>query len=219
MTFFNIFSKKKPKLSRPIPTIIIDYREKNSLVPSKLSKLNIKTEFKQLPVADYLINDTAIERKTISDFKSSIINKRIISQLLELKQFPSYLLILEGNLKEIETENGIHPNAFRGFLLSAALEYQVPIIFTQNEEETAKYLSVLSKKSKKPEPSIRASKIFRTKPQQLQFILEGFPNIGPTTAKKLLKHFKTLKNVINAPDSELKELIGKKAESIIKFIN
>jgi Fanconi anemia group M protein len=221
MPFINIFSKtkeKKPK-EKPKQTIIIDKREKSSLVPSELSSLGNKIEFRHLPVADYLIDNTAIERKTLSDFKSSIVNKRIMQQLLELKQFPSYLLILEGNLKEIETENRIHPNAFRGFLLSVALEYQVPIIFTQNEEETSKYLSVLAKKSKKTNLPIRASKIFKTKKEQTQFILEGFPNIGPATIKKLLKKFKTIKNIINAPEKELKETIGKKAESIIKFLN
>jgi Fanconi anemia group M protein len=52
----------------------------------------------------------------------------------------------------------------------------------------------------------------RSKKEQLQFILEGFPGIGAETAKKLLKEFKTLKNIINASQEELTSLIGKKAE-------
>ena len=39
-------------------------------------------------------------------------------------------------------------------------EFQIPIIFTLNEKDTAKYLNVLAKKQTKSESSIRASKIF-----------------------------------------------------------
>jgi len=218
MTFLDIFSKKKAKNKKKQRIVItIDHREKNSLVPSLLTK-DFEIEYKNLPVADYIVKDTAIERKTISDFKSSIINKRIIQQLLELKQYPNHLLILEG-IEEDIYDGQIHENAFRGFLLSVALEYKVPIIFTENAEDTAKYISVLAKKPEKTENSIRATKIFRTKKEQLQFILEGFPNIGPKTAKKLLKKFKTLKELANASIEQLQDLIGKKAESIYSLLN
>ena len=148
MAFQNIFSKTKRK-KKPV-TITVDYREKNSLVPSHLKSHGFEVKFTHLPVADYIIQNTAIERKTISDFKSSIINKRIIKQLLEIKQYPKHLLILEGFNKE-QYQGNLHENAFRGFLLSAALEYQVPIIFTLNEKDTAKYLHVLAKKQTKSE--------------------------------------------------------------------
>lgn len=217
MTFLDIFSTKKLKPNKENKIkIIIDHREKNSLVASYLAHQGFQIEFQQLPVADYLIGNTAIERKTISDFKSSIINKRIISQLQEIKQYPKHILILEGITEETLYENIINENAFRGFLLSIILEFQVPIIYTQSEEDTARYIAILAKKEKNPkESSLRASKLLKTEEQQLQYILEGFPHIGPTTAKKLLTHFKTLKAIINAPDDELQDLIGKKAESLI----
>jgi len=53
----------------------------------------------------------------------------------------------------------------------------------------------------------------------LQFILEGFPGIGPTTAKKLLKKFKSIKKIINASEEELKEILGKKTETFLKIID
>jgi len=34
-------------------------------------------------------------------------------------------------------------------------------------------------------------------------ILEGFPGIGPSTAKALLKKFKTIKAIINANEKDL----------------
>lgn len=219
MSFLNPFSKdefpdKKIK-------IIVDNREKNSLVISELIQLNIHPEFKQLPVADYLVKNIAIERKTLSDFKSSIKNKRIISQLLELKQYPNPLLILEGLESEdpYNSSSGLHENAFRGFILSILTDYKIPIIFTLNEKDTARYLSVLAKKQPKKDFAIRASKILRTDREKLRFILEGFPSIGPTTAKKLLEHFKNLKNLANATEEELKQLIGKRSEIIYGLLN
>lgn len=202
---FNIFSSKKSPEEKP--KIQIDNRERNSMIPSLLSR-DFEIEFKQLPVADYLIENIAIERKTVSDLKSSIINKRIFDQLAELKQYPKHLLLVEGILNEDLYTSGIHENALRGFLLSVALEYQTPIIFTHNEKDTAKYLCVLAKKEPSAQLSIRASKILLSKEEQIQFILEGFPNIGPSKAKRLLEKFHTLNNIFQADEEELKEILG-----------
>ena len=182
--------------------------------------LDFKINFKQLPVADYLVNNVAIERKTVSDLKSSIKNKRIISQLLEIKQYPQHFLILEGFFSE-EAYNsiGLHENAFRGLLLSIILDHQVPIIYTKDEKDTAKFIYILAKKQTKTEFPLRASKITLTDKEQLQFILEGFPNIGPTTAKKILKHYKTLNALANSYLEELKDLIGKKSEELHRLLN
>jgi len=220
MPFINPFSKQKTKPIKENPKIkiIVDNREKNSLVPSILIAKNFEIEFKQLLVADYLVHGTAIERKTISDLKSSIINKRIFQQMLEIKQYKKYFLIIEGNSGELYNNEIIHENAIRGFLLAISLDYQVPIILAKDEEDTANYLSLLAKKSPK-EASLRASKIFLTEKERLQFILEGFPNIGPVTARKLLDNFNSLKNIANASQEDLEKLIGKKAEALYKLFN
>lgn len=217
MSFLNIFSKKQTKREKEKPTIIIDHREKNSLVASHLAKLGHPIKFKQLPVADYIIKATAIERKTLSDLKSSIINKRIISQLLELKQYPTHLLLIEGEKENLHTP-ALHENALRGFLLSIVLEEQIPIIFTQNEKDTANYISILAKKQTKSDFSIRPSKILKSPHEQLQFILEGFPNIGPTKSKSLIAKFKSLKNILNASLQDLQEILGKRATDFKELI-
>ncbi|MBI2451633.1 hypothetical protein HYV50_00980 [Candidatus Pacearchaeota archaeon] len=211
MAFFDIFSNKKAKKKKEEKIkIIVDNREKNSLVASFLVESGFDVEFKQLAVGDYVVNDVVIERKTISDLKSSIVNKRIVSQLLGLKQYEKNLLIVEGFADANIYEGGIHENAFRGFLLGVAFDYNTPIIFTHSEEDTAKYISVLAKREKNQEISLRAAKIFLTKEEQLQFIIEGFPFVGPKTAKKLLEKFGSLKNIVNASEEELKEILGKR---------
>ena len=219
MTFFNIFSKEKIKSKEQnSEKIIVDNREKNSLVPSELSKNNINFEFQQLPIADYIINDFAIERKTISDLKSSIINKRIFFQIQELKQFPFNLIIIEGSKEELFNNEVLHENAVRGFLLSLARE-KIPFILTKDEKETAKYLSILARKKPKKDIQLRPGKISLSKKEQLRYILEGFPSIGPATARALLKEFKSLKNIINASEEELKKILKSKTKSFLDLIS
>ena len=95
--FENIFSKGSARQEqKPRLAIIADNHEKNSLVISELLELGIDAEMQYFPVADFLVNGVAIERKTISDFLSSMINKRLARQLEEIKQYPKSLLIIEG---------------------------------------------------------------------------------------------------------------------------
>ena len=209
-------TRKKEKPEQKAKLVLVDYRERNSLVPSKLMDLKIPIEIKELKVADYIIEDIAIERKTFSDFVSSMINKRLLRQLEDLKQYPKPLIIIEGNSKDFDFN--ISPNAIKGFILSISLSYKIPIIFTENSTETAEYIGVISRK-KPTSMSLNVSKKNLTKKQQLQFILESFPKIGPKTSEKLLSNFKTIKQIINASEEELEKVLGKKSKEFYEIIN
>ena len=56
--------------------------------------------------------------------------------------------------------------------------------------------------------------------EQQEYLISALPGIGATLAKPLLTKFKTIKNIINAPEDELKkvELIGKKKAKKIKDV-
>ncbi len=213
----DIFSPKKESKSKkniPKEKIIIDYREKNSLVPAELINQNFEVEFKELKIGDYLVKETIIERKTTTDFVQSMINKRLFKQLEEIKQYPNYLLIVEGKFKETR----IHPNAIKGFILSINLNYKVPIIFTNSEEETATYISLLAKKQKRT-ISLNPIKSSLSDDQRIKYILQSFPNIGPITTKRLLEQFENLETIFNSSEKELKPFLGKntwKFQEILK---
>lgn len=202
--------------------IIIDKREKNSLVLAELIERKQEIRLEQLKVGDYIIGDVAIERKTISDFISSMLNKRLLRQLEELKQYPKPILLIEGADDLPLYEFGkMKPNSIRGMMLSTILDFEIPIILTRNYEDTAEFLILLDKRQKKKpkEISLIAKKKAYSPAEQQQFILEAFPGIGPATAKKLLKHFKTIKKVINAKEKNLIKVINKsKAEAMKKII-
>ena len=216
MIFENIFSRSKKESKTPKPKIIVDTREKNSLIPSILINKGCEVDFQHLHVGDYIIKNTIIERKTVSDFISSMLNKRLNRQLNNLKDQKNKLLLIEG-IDEQELyhqESNVHENAIRGYILSILLNYKIPILFTQNHEDSAKFLKVLAlKPTKEREIGINDKPTPRNSKEQLQYLLEGFPNIGPKTAKKLLEEFGTFKNIILASQEDLEKLIGKKAES------
>jgi len=209
MPLYNIFSKtsgrKKPE---QMPVIITDIHEKNSLVLAELHKsTQIQLQIQPLKIADYLIGQTAIERKTISDLISSMINKRLIQQLNQMQAYPQKLLIIEGNLKEILEEDSNISKALRGLIISVSLN-NCPVIQTSDYQDTAKYLITLAKQQLKPPQEISLhSRIPKTIKEQKKYILEAFPNIGPKTAKKLLKKFSNLSSVFNASEEELKEIL------------
>lgn len=113
----------------------------------------------------------------------------------------------------------MHENAFRGSVISITSNFNTPVIFTLNEKDTAKYISVLARKKQKSEQPIRPSKIHLTKKEQLQFILEGFPNIGPAAAKKLLEEFKSIKQIVNSSEEELSKVLGKRSGEFCTLVN
>ena len=152
---FDIFSKSEKiakKETEPKPKIIIDYREKNSLVASYLISLGFDVEFKELKIGDYAVKDTIIERKTISDFISSMINGRLLKQLEELKQFENKLLIIEGISKQeiyADENSGVNANAIRGFLLSILLKHKIPIMFQKIQKILQNLLMSCQEKKQK----------------------------------------------------------------------
>jgi Fanconi anemia group M protein len=207
----NIFSKTKTatefKCPNPKTPIIIDTRESQSLITANLieRKSNIKHEL--LQIGDYLINDIIIERKTYQDFLASIIDKRLFAQIKEMKKYSESYLIIEGF--DFSYKSRLHPNAIRGTILSIAK--QIPIIYTENEEDTSKFLIQIAKRQEKPsqEFSIRQTKSNLTPKRQKQFILEGFPGVGPIAAKNLLEKFPNLQDIFNATEKQLETIFDK----------
>jgi len=210
--------------------VIVDHRETKNII-KELIKHKLDVEVKQLNIADFVLQTSdinnkektiGIERKTKQDFLNSIIDKRIINQLIILKEnFKLPLLIIEGD-ENIYALSNIHPNAIRGMLSSIAIDYQIPIIYTRNFRDTAALINTIAKrleKSRKPLTLLAKRKPLTTKELQ-EFIIQSLPGVGPSLAKSLLKEFKTIKKIINASEEKLKKIdkLGDKKSSDIKKI-
>lgn len=209
--------------------IIIDYREKNSGIVEELESKQVNYEIRELKIADYAIQSktrdgsiikVGCERKTQSDFINSIIDKRILSQLIILKEnFDIPLLIIEGSENMYELRN-FHPNAIRGMLASIAIDFRIPVVYTKGIRDTAALLVIISNRLDKPIKPI--SLLDKRKPtttkEAQEYLIESLPGVGPTIAKELLKKFRTVSNIFNASEKDLKEVpkIGKKKATEIR---
>tara|TARA_Y100000310_G_scaffold216585_2_gene217615 strand:- start:4283 stop:4957 length:675 start_codon:yes stop_codon:yes gene_type:complete len=213
--------------------VTVDHREKRSGIIIDLGKKGFDVNVKQLPVADFIIetkdrdgtiHTLGIEKKTQEDFLNSIMDKRIIRQLMELKKnFTLQLLIIEGQ-KNIYTLRNFHPNAIRGMLASIAIDFQIPIIYTKTSKDTASLIAVIAKRLEKPSRhySLMPKRKALTLKEQQEYIIESLPGVGPTLSRSLLNKFKTVKEIFNAKESELIKVSKfgeKKAEKIIDTIN
>lgn len=202
--------------------IIVDNRERNLDILEGLSGSGILLNFTQLPVGDYILSERmCVERKTVHDFESSIINSRIFDQMERLNRtFKKPILLIEGD----ESESMMNPNMSLGAIISIYGEYNVQVIRSKDAAETVSILARLAEREQeeKREPRIQGSKRAFSNAQWQLLILGSIPGIGPKLARSLISHFKTIRNVVSAEPDELMvvDKIGeKKAEKIYEILN
>ncbi|MFB6208084.1 MAG: DEAD/DEAH box helicase [Candidatus Nanohaloarchaea archaeon] len=201
--------------------IIADDRENS--VAKKLSRMNVEVRKKRLDVADFLVSErTAVERKAAEDFVDSILDSRLFSQLQELQQFDRPVLMIEG--KDLYSHRDVHPNAIRGALASIALDLKIPVLWTENEKDTAETLKSLAKREQEEndrEVAIRGEKAPRTEEDLKKFVVAGLPGVNTKIAENLLEQFGSIEKIFTASETELKnvEMVGdKKARKIRELI-
>jgi len=210
--------------------IIMDSRESNqSLKNILLRNPDIDLKIGTLHTGDFLINNKLlVERKTFNDLVASIKDGRLFLQAARLASSTKMsLMILEGTTRNIQSIK-MKRESIQGALICLSLKYQIPIIRSTSPEETGKLLLLawthMSNKERiiryypnRPGPFKRDNK----RKQQL-FILQGLPGIGPVRAELLLNKFGTIRVILMADITNLKEItgIGKyTAQKIISILN
>ncbi len=186
--------------------LVVDSNEPQD-IPEKLRELGVEFEIKKIAPGDYVLGPIGIERKTLMDFFSSLIKKRLFEQVQRLRDaYPQPLLILEGDLAEISTFQ--HPQSLLGALLALETTERVPVLTTADKDQTALLLSVLWKKQDRAaaEYGLRHKPKGLTQEQRQRFLVEGLPNVGETLARNLLEHFGSVQAVFNATEEELKKV-------------
>ncbi|MBT4321912.1 DEAD/DEAH box helicase, partial [Candidatus Woesearchaeota archaeon] len=148
----NIIPKKEKTLNDYIKEkenfkVVIDVREKGSNLSKKLVDIGMDVKVKTLVSADIIVSDTVgIERKTIPDFVNSIIDKRIFTQLKDLKNnFENPIIILEGE-EDLYSVRNIHPNAIRGMLATIVSSFKIPLLRTKDSQDTAELINAIAKR-------------------------------------------------------------------------
>lgn len=204
-------------------SVIVDSRERNIEVMDSLASLNINISVKTLPVGDYVISDrVCIERKTVSDFESSLMNGRLFDQLKRAKEYyESPILVIEGSSEEFRLAN----NVIIGTIASLYIDMNIQLVFSTGPKNTAEIIAAFAKHEQyknKREPSLKGGIKAYTNAQYQEYVIGGLPGVGPKIAKALLSHFGSIKNIANAQIEELTSVdkIGKKkAQKIHDTLN
>jgi len=190
--------------------IAVDFREKASGIVDNLIGQGVSVDVKHLDHGDYLINDTVtIERKTGNDFIVSIIDGRLFNQIAALKKECSRpLVLIEGN--PFKTDFRMNSSAIRGAILSIQSVWYIPVVYSRSKEDTKNILITLAKQTGDQQEECVLRHGYRPKRLHSKklYVLQGLPQIGPILARRLLGHFKSIKNVINASEEDLIKVDG-----------
>ncbi len=204
-------------------TVYVDVREGGGPVVQELARLEVEIVLTKLDVGDYVVSErVGIERKTVSDFVQSIIDQRVFKQLADLSRtYEAPLLIIEG--EGLYEKGNVKPEAVRGALVSIALDFKTPILWTRNARETAEVIRTVARREK--EEGRKGIRIGIKKPGTMRELQEhlvaALPGVDHVLAKRLLQRFKSVEGVFTANEKELMEVQGigkKKAERIRKVI-
>lgn len=211
-------------LSQKGVIVFVDLRERGSGVNKKLKNLGVKTKTRRLPVGDYLVsNRVIIERKRRKDFNKSLIDGRLLEQASRMKEnFDVPLIILEGK-GSLYDLNNIHPNAIRGALSALTVDLGIPILPSRDTNDTASLIANIARREqrvKKKELRLHGERKPKSLKEQQIYLLSSLPGIGQKLAKSLLKEFRTIRRLVNAPFERLVKvkLIGKKKAKKIKQV-
>jgi ERCC4-type nuclease len=190
--------------------VTVDYREKASGIIDLLRCAGVQVEVGKVSYGDYVINDAiTMERKTARDFLISLIDGRLFTQVSNLKKHCTHpVLLIEGN--PFKTGLDFDEMAIRGALISIQAIWYVPIIYSRGKEETKDIILMIGRQEEvymDVVPLRGGYRPKRLKSRQL-YILQGLPRVGPTAAKRLLEHFKSVSNAMNAPVEDLVQVEG-----------
>lgn len=203
--------------------VMVDFRENGCSVKDYLEDLGVMVKPVSLKVGDFICSDrVCVERKTGDDFVSSIIDGRLFRQAEELKDnFSKPVIIIEGN----NHRENMNENAIKAALASIVLDYDIPVIMTRHEEETAKTIFWFAKREQM-ESKRRIVINGKKKPKMFkdfqERVVSGLPGVSAVLSKRILERFKTIKEFANADESKISEVkgIGKnRAKNLHKVLN
>ena len=210
------------KLLTPVD-IIVDSREasKNRDIVAKLRSKGVRVAVMELEAGDYYLlarepsKALLVERKTVLDFANSIRDNRIWDQAKRLAEAARMdgvrpIIILEGWLGLIEKRTRWNIASILRVIDELVLDWGIPIIPTHNRDSTIAWLAAKAKSLGRVEEKRVARLRVEKKPlslnERILYVAEGL--VGPVLARRLLRHFGTLRRIANASISELMRVEG-----------
>jgi Fanconi anemia group M protein len=193
------------------PTAIqVDYREKHAELTGLLRIAGFDVVIKPLPLCDYAIEHAIfIERKTGRDLAVSIIDGRLFKQAKKMKQSSSRcLFLIEGS--PFDTNIDISKNSIKGALLSLQAIWHIPVVYAADSGDACLIFVMITKQWNKLSHLVQLRHGYRPKKliTRKLHIIQGLPQVGPLLAKRLLDHFSSVQNIMNATEEDLMKIEG-----------
>jgi Fanconi anemia group M protein len=211
--------------------VVVDSREysKSRKIADELEGRGAKILVEELEGGDYYVQGRfLVERKTPSDFVSSVRTGRLWDQVKKLKSAEDVtpIILIEGSPTAFTKYSNWSASAYHGALLSLILGWQVPVYYTPSWLWTADFLLCLAKKAVEEGKGKMHPVSFKphaeTPEEMKRRVIEALPDVGPKLALELLKYFGSVKNVMNASIEELMKVRGigeGKARKIYDVVN
>ena len=162
--------------------------------------------------ADYAVGGFLIERKDWAEVAGRILesDRDLYVQLDELVEAAEALdvqpaLLLEGEIGSRLTHSKMSPSAIAKYLAPIPL-MGVTIIPSTGRRCSADIIGRYEDGN--PPDATRVRGAPKKNGHERRFVIEGFPDVGPSTAEKLLDHFGTVRAVVTATEEELQEVDG-----------
>ena len=201
--------------------VIMDERERNGELREGLESRGVEIQQKTIEIGDYVISDRiCVERKTVSDFESSLMSGRLLDQVRRMKEtYQMPIIIVEGNKNDFR----LGRNVIIGALVSLYVDNGIEVILSDDALDTASIIASIAKHEQlqeNREPTLKGGRRAHTTAHFQEFVVGNLPGIGPKLARSLLKHFGSIKSIANADVKELMkvEKIGKKKAGAIHMI-
>ncbi len=199
----------------PAPIHIrIDTQEQRSGIPALLAAMpQVHIELTPLRIGDYDVGGDprrVFERKTASDFLSSLAQGRLFAQLTELRKSRfAPILLLEGNPLHVG-HSQMRPESIRGVLTYITAILRVPILPSSGPADSAHLVYAAAKQCQighathGPAAGRRRASLSE---QQMQIVL-SLPGVGRATARAVCVRFRSLHDLLNADAATLATVPG-----------
>lgn len=214
----------KKVLEEQLLPVVIDHRERASLVPEALARLEaFEPSFGCLKVGDYVVADRLlVERKTLSDFGASIRDGRLFRQARQLASSATpRILILEGTGADLAASR-MSRESIQGALISISLVFGIPVLRSSDPDETARLILYSTRQlwGLTRQGFRRGAKASGGKKRAQISLLQGLPEVGPVRALALLEEFGSVQALCCASSEELCRTkgIGTHTAELIRWV-
>ena len=209
--------------------LIIDSREKEGsklvrLVETKARALNIPFEKKWIEVGDYVYDDLCFEAKSATDFLSSVMSKRIWTQLDNMdRHYKTNIVIVYGSVEEAifnakRYSKSTIPEPARSIMLNnkffaaigrIALDTDIKPFWVNSEEEASSIITAICKMKPIERETIRPEIFKRITTDDLRLdMLTCIKGVSIKKAKALLKEFGSIMEIGECSEFELQVVDG-----------